>query len=154
MQSPALGAAVAALGLSNKAVYAEDMQDSNGGMASGMEGGNYTEGPDMAPNAAPAAVAGWPSRLCLVCQQCLLHKHSCAAVCITTVGHRSIPKAQASQVSSMLCVVHSMWHAGENFHCTCTAAQHVTQTRVHTLQCMCQCLLYCFDAVSFATHSL
>lgn len=58
MQSPALGAAVAALGLSNKAVYAEDMQDSNGGVASGMEGGNYTEGPDMAPNAAPAAVAG------------------------------------------------------------------------------------------------
>ena len=58
VQSPALGAAVAALGLSNKAVYAEDMQDSNGGVASGAEGGNYTEGPDMAPNAAPAAVAG------------------------------------------------------------------------------------------------
>ena len=58
VQIPALGAAVAALGLSNKAVYAEDMQDSNGGVASGMEDGNYTEGPDMAPNAAPAAVAG------------------------------------------------------------------------------------------------
>lgn len=55
---PALGAAVAALGLSNKAVYAEDMHDSNGGVASGMEGGNYTDGPDLAPNAAPAAVAG------------------------------------------------------------------------------------------------
>ncbi|KAL3133219.1 hypothetical protein ABBQ38_007106 [Trebouxia sp. C0009 RCD-2024] len=59
-QIPALGAAVAALGLSNKAVYAEDMHDSNGGVASGMEGGNYTDGPDLAPNAAPAAVAGPP----------------------------------------------------------------------------------------------
>lgn len=65
VQSPALGAAVAALGLSNKAVYAEDMQDSNGGVASGMEGGNYTDGPDMAPNAAPAAVAGQLARPCL-----------------------------------------------------------------------------------------
>ena len=58
MQGPALGAAVAALGLSNKAVYAEDMQQSNGGVTSGMEGGSYTDGPDLAPNAMPAAVAG------------------------------------------------------------------------------------------------
>lgn len=58
VQGPALGAAVAALGLSNKAVYAEDMQESNGGVASGMEGGSYTDGPDLAPNAMPAAVAG------------------------------------------------------------------------------------------------
>lgn len=58
VKSPALGAAVAALGLSNKAVYAEDLQDSNDSGASGMEGGHYTDGPDLAPNAAPAAVAG------------------------------------------------------------------------------------------------
>lgn len=58
LQGPALGAAVAALGLSNKAVYADQMQDSNGGVSSGMEGGNYTDGPDLAPNAMPAAVSG------------------------------------------------------------------------------------------------
>ena len=58
LQGPALGAAVAALGLSNKAVYAEQLQDSNGGVASGMEGGSYTDGPDLAPNAMPAAVSG------------------------------------------------------------------------------------------------
>ncbi len=58
LQGPALGAAVAALGLSNKAVYADQVQDSNGGVASGMEGGSYTEGPDLAPNAMPAAVSG------------------------------------------------------------------------------------------------
>ncbi len=58
LQGPALGAAVAALGLSNKAVYAEQVQDSNGGVASGMEGGSYTDGPDLAPNAMPAAVSG------------------------------------------------------------------------------------------------
>ncbi|KAL0035271.1 hypothetical protein WJX79_009557 [Trebouxia sp. C0005] len=59
-QGPALGAAVAALGLSNKAVYADQVQDSNEGVASGMEGGSYTEGPDLAPNAMPAAVSGPP----------------------------------------------------------------------------------------------
>lgn len=59
-QGPALGAAVAALGLSNKAVYANQVQDSNGGVASGMEGGSYTDGPDLAPNAMPAAVSGPP----------------------------------------------------------------------------------------------
>ncbi len=58
MQGPALGAAVAALGLSNKAVYADQVQDSNGGVASGVEGGSYTDGPDLAPNAMPAAVSG------------------------------------------------------------------------------------------------
>lgn len=64
MKSPALGAAVAALGLSNKAVYAEEVQGSNAGVASGMEGGGYTDGPDLAPNAAPAAVAGQLTSLC------------------------------------------------------------------------------------------
>ena len=34
------------------------MQDSNGGVTSGMEGGGYTDGPDLAPNAMPAAVSG------------------------------------------------------------------------------------------------
>lgn len=58
IQGAALGAAVAALGLSNKAVYAEDMRENNGGVSSGMEGGTYTDGPDLAPNAMPAAVAG------------------------------------------------------------------------------------------------
>ena len=89
-----MGAAVAALGLSNKAVYAEDMQDSNGGVASGMEGGNYTEGPDMAPNAAPAAVAGELSTPCLLllCQQWYSYEQSCAAVLITTAGHGTVPE--------------------------------------------------------------
>ena len=80
LQGPALGAAVAALGLSNKAVYANQVQDSNGGVASGMEGGSYTDGPDLAPNAMPAAVSGrlicteantWhcmSSTACLVCR--------------------------------------------------------------------------------------
>lgn len=58
MQGIALGAAVAALGLSNKAVYAEQAEESNAGVGSGMEGGSYTEGPDLAPNAAPSAVSG------------------------------------------------------------------------------------------------
>lgn len=66
LQGPALGAAVAALGLSNKAVYADQAQDINGGVASGMEGGAYTDGPDLAPNAMPAAVSGEPDARPLV----------------------------------------------------------------------------------------
>ena len=50
----ALGASVAALGLSNKAVYASDSTPRSD------NAGGYTEGPDMAPNAAPGAVAGPP----------------------------------------------------------------------------------------------
>ena len=53
-----MGAAVAALGLSNKAVYADQLEESNAGVGSGMEGGGYTEGPDLAPNAMPSAVSG------------------------------------------------------------------------------------------------
>ena len=49
---------MAALGLSNKAVYAEQVVENNAGVGSGMEGGGYTEGPDLAPNAAPSAVSG------------------------------------------------------------------------------------------------
>jgi hypothetical protein len=51
-----LGAAVAALGLSNKAVFANDKP--NGGVGSGASGGGYAEGPDVAPNASPSATAG------------------------------------------------------------------------------------------------
>ena len=58
MQGHAVGAAVAALGLSNKAVYAEQLEESNAGVGSGMDGGGYTEGPDLAPNAMPSAVSG------------------------------------------------------------------------------------------------
>ena len=108
-KSPALGAAVAALGLSNKAVYAEDLQDSNGGVASGMEGGNYTDGPDLAPNAAPAAVAGQLTttlRLPVLWWQWLpsllaSSKDCCASSCVTTaevitnVGCGSIASAPA-----------------------------------------------------------
>ncbi|KAK9820488.1 hypothetical protein WJX72_010831 [[Myrmecia] bisecta] len=56
----ALGAAVAALGLSNKAVYST--HEANGGVASGMAGGDayYQPGPDLAPNASPAAVGEPP----------------------------------------------------------------------------------------------
>ncbi len=54
----ALGAAVGALGLSNKAVYAEHAGQPNAGVGSGIDGGNYAEGPDLAPNAAPGAAAG------------------------------------------------------------------------------------------------
>ncbi|KAK9846096.1 hypothetical protein WJX84_012082, partial [Apatococcus fuscideae] len=56
----ALGAAVGALGLSNKAVFAEHAGQPNAGIGSGLEGGNYAEGPDLAPNAAPGAAAGPP----------------------------------------------------------------------------------------------
>ncbi|BDA40643.1 Elongator complex protein 2 [Coccomyxa sp. Obi] len=54
-QERALGAFIAALGLSNKAVYAGDQA-----AAAGAAGGNYTEGPDIAPNPTPSAVAGPP----------------------------------------------------------------------------------------------
>ncbi len=50
-----LGAAVAALGLSNKAVYEDD--DPAGGADNP---GGYTEGPDLAPTPAPSAVQGEP----------------------------------------------------------------------------------------------
>lgn len=53
----AMGASVAALGLSNKAVYAGDEP-----AGPGAEGavGSYTEGPDLAPNPTPSAVEGPP----------------------------------------------------------------------------------------------
>ena len=54
-----MGAAVAALGLSNKAIYAAKPPleaPSAGGDAFGA--GAYGEGPDLAPSAAPAATAG------------------------------------------------------------------------------------------------
>ena len=51
----ALGALVPALGLSNKAVYEGDSA-----AEPSTEGPAYPEGPDVAPAAAPAAVAGAP----------------------------------------------------------------------------------------------
>lgn len=90
LQGPALGAAVAALGLSNKAVYADQVQDSNEGVASGMEGGSYTEGPDLAPNAMPAAVSGAGNThfhgsacsLCILCSDHLcMPTDACMPVC-------------------------------------------------------------------------
>lgn len=59
----AFGAAVAALGLTNKAVLESVTAEeglNNAGVGSGMPGGGYDEGPDFAPNAAPGAVAGPP----------------------------------------------------------------------------------------------
>jgi len=57
----ALGALVPALGLSNKAVYAEDAEGAPGaGGGASAQGPAYPEGPDLAPAAAPAAVAGAP----------------------------------------------------------------------------------------------
>lgn len=53
----ALGALVPALGLSNKAVYAGDAEPSAAGLAQGPA---FPEGPDLAPAAAPRAVAGAP----------------------------------------------------------------------------------------------
>ena len=107
VQSPALGAAVAALGLSNKAVYAEDMQDSNGGVASGMEGGNYTDGPDMAPNAAPAAVAGQLARPGLVHLSCASSvtctSISCAAEFIATAQQGGAPSTGQLNVKPAVC---------------------------------------------------
>ncbi|GAX74942.1 hypothetical protein CEUSTIGMA_g2388.t1 [Chlamydomonas eustigma] len=61
----AFGAAIPALGLSNKAVYSSsggDVEDlgSNAGISSGMPGGGYHEGPDFAPCAAPSVAKGPP----------------------------------------------------------------------------------------------
>lgn len=48
-----LGAAVAALGLSNKAVYADDEPpESDDGP------GGYADGPDFAPQCSPSVVSG------------------------------------------------------------------------------------------------
>ena len=66
----ALGAAVGALGLSNKAVFAEHAGQPNAGVGSGLEGGNYAEGPDLAPNAAPGAATGESS----------VSSHECSAL--------------------------------------------------------------------------
>lgn len=73
-QQRALGAAVAALGLSNKAVYAGDMVDLDQRQDAADVGG-YTDGPDLAPNAMPAAVQGGGTELMTVC--CM---HSCAMI--------------------------------------------------------------------------
>ncbi len=56
------GAALPALGLSNKAVYdgGGDEAGSNAGVSSGMSGGDYSEGPDFAPCAAPSVALGPP----------------------------------------------------------------------------------------------
>ncbi|KAL4426818.1 hypothetical protein ABPG77_006604 [Micractinium sp. CCAP 211/92] len=63
----ALGALLPALGLSNKAVFDEEEEGSGAAGSTGASGGvaptgaaAYTEGPDMAPCAAPSAVAGPP----------------------------------------------------------------------------------------------
>jgi len=56
----ALGALVPALGLSNKAVYAEDAEAAPGAGGAAAQGPAYPEGPDLAPATAPAAVAGAP----------------------------------------------------------------------------------------------
>ncbi|GLI63733.1 hypothetical protein VaNZ11_006797 [Volvox africanus] len=52
------GAAVAALGLSNKAVDVSGAAEggANAGVGSGMPGGDYTDGPDFVPCAAPQVV--------------------------------------------------------------------------------------------------
>ncbi|GIL68204.1 hypothetical protein Vafri_21466 [Volvox africanus] len=52
------GAAVAALGLSNKAVDLGGAEEggANAGVGSGMPGGDYTDGPDFVPCAAPQVV--------------------------------------------------------------------------------------------------
>ncbi|KAI8476319.1 MAG: WD40 repeat-like protein [Monoraphidium minutum] len=58
----ALGAAVGALALSNKAVFADAPPPDNGGGGGGELVGvaDYPEGPDMLPRAAPAVTAGPP----------------------------------------------------------------------------------------------
>ena len=58
----ALGALVPALGLSNKAVYDGDSaaEPSAEGFPGAAQGPAYPEGPDLAPAAAPHAVAGAP----------------------------------------------------------------------------------------------
>jgi len=68
--TPAYGASLPALGLSNKAIYtAEDASGGDAGRVSNISGsaepglgeGGYNEyGPDVAPNAAPTAIAGPP----------------------------------------------------------------------------------------------
>jgi len=64
-------AAVAALGLSNKAVYEGEAAVTDGGGAGGLlgggGGGEYADGPDLLPSAAPAAVAGPPHEEHLAC---------------------------------------------------------------------------------------
>jgi hypothetical protein len=63
----ALGGAVAALGLSQKAVYADDEQPEAGGGDSVF---NYSSGSDLAPNPAPSASAGMPASAHLVPVTC------------------------------------------------------------------------------------
>jgi len=53
----ALGASIAALGLSNKAVYDEDA-DGDDGQAEQPAGHRYPDGPDIAPESAPSVVSG------------------------------------------------------------------------------------------------
>lgn len=53
----ALGASIAALGLSNKAVYDGD-DDDDADAAEQQAGHQYPDGPDIAPESAPSAVAG------------------------------------------------------------------------------------------------
>ncbi len=54
----ALGATIAALGLSNKAVYEDDDDDDAGpGEVVGADH-QYPDGPDIAPGSAPSSVAG------------------------------------------------------------------------------------------------
>ena len=68
----AFGAAIPALGLSNKAVYAGDAHDAP---AQDRPGGEiYSEGPEVAPSSAPSAVTGVRScvrgtstRRCIFC---------------------------------------------------------------------------------------
>lgn len=61
--APAFGATLPALGLSNKAVYSaeEALERDSGAAEPGLGGGEYNAaGPDVAPAAAPSAVAGPP----------------------------------------------------------------------------------------------
>ncbi|CAG9464423.1 unnamed protein product [Pedinophyceae sp. YPF-701] len=55
-----LGASIAALGLSNKAVYEDDATDVQAGHFGEGGGPGYDEGPDMAPSSMPAAITGPP----------------------------------------------------------------------------------------------
>lgn len=66
-RSGALGAALPALGLSNKAVYEEDASGSAeaaclgmGALGLGPTGPDFPQGPDLAPHSAPSAVSGPP----------------------------------------------------------------------------------------------
>ena len=79
---------MAALGLSNKAVYADQEHDSNGGVASGMQGGSYTDGPDLAPNAMPAAVSG------LLCPTALQPKKKIKTLCLQASWIKPCPQKQ------------------------------------------------------------